>query len=1235
MADQRIKATLIAEVGGFLRGMRDASRETDKLADSAEKAERSTKTLGDEGAKAAERLAAAQRKASDAQDKAADAAGRLRVAQQRLADARKSGDVSRIVAAEENLAKAQRDVERSARDAGTAQDSLQAELSQSAAKAEDTRTSFQRMGDSIRDNSDDMKTIGQDLTIFGAGLTAAAGATGKFAMDWESAWTGVLKTNEGTDAQLSKLEQDLRDMTGVLPATHAEIAAVAEAAGQLGVGIDDVSEFTRVMIDMGESTNLSADEAATAIARFANIVGMPLSEVNKLGAAVVGLGNNYATTESEIMNMAMRLAAAGDQAGLSEGEILGLAAAMSSVGIEAEAGGTAMTMVTNKIDAAVREGGESLEGWAELAGTSAQQFADAWSNDPAQALSMVVEGLGAAGEEGQSMSGILDDLGVKGIREADTMRRLAGAGDLLAEAFADGTAEFDKGSALADEASKRYETAESRIAIAWNGIKDAGIDAGAVLLPVFSGLADSVADLAGWFGDLPAPVQGVLTTMTGIAGVAALAAGGFLTLAPRVMDSVDAFKRMRSAAPRTATVIGRVGKAAGIASAAMVGLSIAGAVQRHFQEPVSSIEEFGQALLQVKENADALNDVDFSPNQWSMGMDIDGIGDALANINAGGLTGFGNSVNDVVKDLIGWESQNHEIEASVANLDRAMASAFGSGSLDEAAEGFRRAAEEGKEVGLSLETVAESFPEYLDGIRQLATDNDISLTSSELLAAALGDLPPELQAVVDGTDGVSDAAPGAEDGMAGVATAAEEAAAATEEMQEALDLAVESIEAMGSEARTVQGAQDAWLASIDAITEAVEANGRTLDANTEKGRANREELRGLADSGTNAAARMAEFGASQEEVQGQLSSTYEQLVAAGEAFGLSAGEAQTLAREMLEIPPGVSIESWMSSYAAEVAQYTAAQIEVIPESVQVIADMSSGALEKAFSTAAAIETIPGYKFVDVAVDDQGTPGQIQQRINGVTGKTETVFVQDDGTIENLQTKIIEIDGKDVPVHVKDDGTVVIAQDNIDGIHGKNVLIDVRDNSSDAQARINSIGGKRVYVDVVRRQLGQAGVATGGIAGLGYFPKHAEGRLPGYAIGRLPYTGRGTDRILGVNAEGWPVARVDDGEGIINERSTRKHLPILTMANDDDPRINAVGRMLGLPGYASGNVPSREWSGAAGNPAVSVAAPAVNVDTSGIRAEVRAAMGSYRPVFKIGSQQVLGVMREAEKSWGGY
>ena len=87
---------------------------------------------------------------------------------------------------------------------------------------------------------------------------------------------------------------------------------------------------------------------------------------------------------------------------MTEPEILALSAAMSSVGIEAEAGGTAMTQTLSAIESAVAHGGDTLNEFARIAGMSAADFADMWETDAVGALTSFIGGLGRLEEQGES-----------------------------------------------------------------------------------------------------------------------------------------------------------------------------------------------------------------------------------------------------------------------------------------------------------------------------------------------------------------------------------------------------------------------------------------------------------------------------------------------------------------------------------------------------------------------------------------------------------------------------------------------------------------------------------------------------------------------------------------------------------------------------------------------------------------------------------------------------------------
>lgn len=326
------------------------------------------------------------------------------------------------------------------------------------------------------------KTTKTGLSVATKAIAATASAVGGLAgvairsgIKFESAFAGVKKTVDATDEELAKFKQSIRDMSKEMPSSAEAIAGVAEAAGQLGIKNENLIGFTRTMTMLGDATNMSSDEAATSLARLANITGMSQSNFDRLGSTVVALGNNLATTESEIVAMSMRIAGAGHQVGMTEAQIMSFSGALSSVGIEAEAGGTAFSSLISKMSLATQKGGEQLEQFAKVAGMSASEFKTAFERDAANAIITFIKGLDKINKNGGSAIKTLDEMGLSDIRMRDALLRAAGASDTFSEALAIGNRAWDENKALTKEAEQRYKTLESRIQIFKNTINDIGI----------------------------------------------------------------------------------------------------------------------------------------------------------------------------------------------------------------------------------------------------------------------------------------------------------------------------------------------------------------------------------------------------------------------------------------------------------------------------------------------------------------------------------------------------------------------------------------------------------------------------------------------------------------------------------------------------------------------------------------------------------------------------------------
>jgi TP901 family phage tail tape measure protein len=345
-------------------------------------------------------------------------------------------------------------------------------------------------------------TLGLSVPIAGLGFFAF-----KAASDFETAFAGVTKTVAGTKKQMDTLRQGIIDMSKEIPSTTTEIAAVAEAAGALGISTDHVLEFTRVMIDLGNTTNLTAEDAANAFARIANILQIPQDQFDEMGSTVVDLGNKSAATESEITEMALRIAGAGRQVGLTADQVLGFGAALASVGIDAEAGGTAISRTFVEINNAVSDGGEALAGFATIAGTSAEEFGEKFRTDAAGAFTDFIAGLQNIKASGGDVLTTLDNLGITEIRQRDAILRLVGAGDLLNTSLDTAKTAWDDNNALQDESSKRYETTASRMQILKNRIADAARVLGETLIPIVEKVVGWIAKFAKKFQDLDPDLQ--------------------------------------------------------------------------------------------------------------------------------------------------------------------------------------------------------------------------------------------------------------------------------------------------------------------------------------------------------------------------------------------------------------------------------------------------------------------------------------------------------------------------------------------------------------------------------------------------------------------------------------------------------------------------------------------------------------------------------------------------------
>ena len=578
-----IDAQAAAEAKRFHESLKSQLMTVDKVTDSMNdevvQAQKTSESLekvaqkSEKKAKKAEEAAAAARKNASATEASAQAEEKMYAASNKAANA------------EQKVADALNKSEREAKEYGEA-------LQKASGESETLGNKAANAGELIQDA---FATIGvvAALNKIKDGFVSAASA----AIEFESAVTGVYKTVDGTEEQLAEISSDIKEMSLVIPSSTTEIAGVAESAGQLGIATENITDFTEVMINLGESTNLSSEQAASSLAKFSNITNMSADNYENLGSAIVALGNNFATTEADIVEMSTRMASAGTLAGMSESDILGLSAAMSSVGIEAEAGGSAMSKLMTDIQVAVETGNSSLEDFASVAGVSCEQFADMFEHRAVDALYSFIDGLNDVERNGETATVILENMGISEVRLSNAVKSLANNSSGLAGAVSLAGEAWEENTALANEANTRYGTLESRLTMTQNAANNLKIAIGDTLTPTIGAFADMGTSALTWMTDFAEKHPVVVEGITGIT----VAGAGFIGTVTVAAAAVKALNIVTNTFNLTLskTKVGLI-----IGGVATAGAAIGGLIH-HFNSADDAVEDYNGTLEQCRIEIDS------------------------------------------------------------------------------------------------------------------------------------------------------------------------------------------------------------------------------------------------------------------------------------------------------------------------------------------------------------------------------------------------------------------------------------------------------------------------------------------------------------------------------------------------------------------------------------------------------------------------------------------------------
>lgn len=430
------------------------------------------------------------------------------------------------------------------------------------AGASKAKTSLHGMDDVVQNMWWGLRNIGKAALVAGGAIGAAFVYAAKSAIDWESAMAGVARTNwdssksaEANAASIEKLSGDLAKIANTTPIDPISVAGIAEAAGSLGVAQQDVAGFTKVVADLAATTNLTADQAGTDLARIGALTGVAGDGFTNLASDILEVGRTTAATETDITSLATRIAPIASVVGLSADQIIAFAAAIRSAGINSQEGATAFQKTFIDMQKAISEGGADLNTFATISGLTAEEFKTQFGQDAAGTMAKFIQGLGAMSASGEDVVAALSSVGITEARQIKTLLALGVAQQQtgnenvrLTHILGVSNKAFEEGNALQEITSRQYATTAAQMKILQNQVFTLAAGFGQQFLGPLQLANTVVANFVIGIKALPAPLRDFLVVAIALEG-ALLGFLAVITLVlPRIVLVNGALDRMRGSA---------------------------------------------------------------------------------------------------------------------------------------------------------------------------------------------------------------------------------------------------------------------------------------------------------------------------------------------------------------------------------------------------------------------------------------------------------------------------------------------------------------------------------------------------------------------------------------------------------------------------------------------------------------------------------------------------------------
>lgn len=338
----------------------------------------------------------------------------------------------------------------------------------------------------------------------------------------DSAYRDMRKTVNGTEQDFENLKQAAIDYSQNSFTSADTMLGMQALGGQLGVLTRDLEQFGKITSNLDIATDIDAETVALKLGQISNVLQLDINGMQGFSDALVRLGNNMPAQESAIMAVAQRFGAVASTAKFSGDEILAWSAAIAATGQRSESAATAISNTVSGIEQAIANGGNDLKQFAAISSMTADEFKKAWETSPTETLRAFIEGLKTLKDSDESAVAALENMGITGVRQQQTLLALTQTVESLDKALVmsrdawNGVSDqWGQAGDAANEAEKKAEGFSGSLAIMQNNAQNLASVLGESLVPYIDAAAAAMEIVTDVLRDMPSWVKTLIVSLGG------------------------------------------------------------------------------------------------------------------------------------------------------------------------------------------------------------------------------------------------------------------------------------------------------------------------------------------------------------------------------------------------------------------------------------------------------------------------------------------------------------------------------------------------------------------------------------------------------------------------------------------------------------------------------------------------------------------------------------------------